>query len=491
MSRVTGAERVKTRGDYVQFIKSYSQIISKFPGFISAQPSGSYKSDINKETFGDIDLILSIQSDKDKVAVKKELTDYLLKQSSDIIVPFSSDKYKGRRAYNSGEIVTVRFYNQKLGYSVQIDNILALDKTEVDFKQNFLNWPAEKQGLILGLVKVATVETEPQILFKKLGITIEDIELEDNQEYEFNLSSVELQLRLITYIPGIYKESKREILWKSRDLKIIEKLLYQFDLNTSFEDLMEQAQSKLKNRRSKTRMAGIFTSMISVKSGEVGTEKGASKQRAIDIVSKKFTENITFKNFFLLEEIADLDAIPTGSIPVVLFIGRFQPFHNGHLEFIKKISSKYPKYKVLIGIVKGLKSSLDKDLNPLPFDIQKKIILKGLGEYSKNVIIFPREFSSGYIPSIFEILRGDDYEVKVVIAGQDRATSYKEVISFMNVNFKTVDIEVNVADKRYFAVSGTQVRETIKNDNFEEFKKLVPEGLYKYFWELQKYIKGE
>ena len=177
-----------------------------------------------------------------------------------------------------------------MGYSAQIDNIIALDHTEASFKQLFLDLPAEKQGLILGLTKVATIETSPKILFKKLNIRAPDT-LDKDQEYEFNLSSVEIQLRKVTYEPGTFKQASREVVWKSRNFDDLEKILYQFKINTTFEDLIKQAKQKLKNPRSNARMQGVFTSMISVKSGEVGTQKGSDKTAAINKVKSIFGES--------------------------------------------------------------------------------------------------------------------------------------------------------------------------------------------------------
>ena len=173
---------------------------------------------------------------------------------------------------------------------LKIDNIIALDHTEASFKQLFLDLPAEKQGLILGLTKVATIETSPKILFKKLNIRAPDT-LDKDQEYEFNLSSVEIQLRKVTYEPGTFKQASREVVWKSRNFDDLEKILYQFKINTTFEDLIKQAKQKLKNPRSNARMQGVFTSMISVKSGEVGTQKGSDKTAAINKVKSIFGES--------------------------------------------------------------------------------------------------------------------------------------------------------------------------------------------------------
>ena len=70
-SGVAGANRVKSRQDFQQFITSYKNLISKFPGFQGMNPSGSYNSDMNKNDFGDIDLVVHIANNKDKATVKK------------------------------------------------------------------------------------------------------------------------------------------------------------------------------------------------------------------------------------------------------------------------------------------------------------------------------------------------------------------------------------------------------------------------------------
>jgi hypothetical protein len=296
MSGSTGAPRVQSREHFKQFLDSYYKIISKFPGFVSIKPSGSYNSNLDKNDFGDIDLITHIETRNDKATVKKELVDFFNKMDDSVIVPFTSDKHAGRKTYNAGELVTVRYHDKKLGYSAQIDNIIALDKTEADFKQLFLDLPAEKQGLVLGLTKVATIETDPKKLFAKLNIKVPTA-LPKDQEYEFNLSSVEIQLRKVTYEPGTVKQESRVVVWRSRNFDDLEKILYQFNINTSFEDLIKQAKKKLKNPRSSARMQGVFSSMISVKSGEVGTQKGADKTAAINKVKSLFGEMVSFKNY--------------------------------------------------------------------------------------------------------------------------------------------------------------------------------------------------
>ena len=288
MSGVTGAERIKSRQDFDSFVDSYQGLVKQFTGFCSLAISGSYNSDLSKQDFGDIDLIAHINSTKTKRDLKKDLQAFFHQQPTSVIVPFTSPKYHGRRSYNSGEIVTVRYHNSKLGYSVQIDNIIALSADEAEFKKKFLDFPATKQGIILGLVKTAAVETNSAVLFDRLGIGIDATDLLPNQEYEFNLSSNELQLRKVTYIPDTFHQIDKRILWTSRNMRHLETLLYQYDLIQNFDNLLEQTKSVLHNSRSYQRITGVFTSMVSVKSGEVGTKKGAEKTDAIEKIYAAF-----------------------------------------------------------------------------------------------------------------------------------------------------------------------------------------------------------
>jgi hypothetical protein len=289
MSGVAGAERVRSREDYAQFTRSFSKLIYQFCKNNILYDTGSYAADETKQTFGDIDLVVNIPTVLTKTTLKKSLVEFFHNQPEDVIVPFSNPKYLGRRTYNSGEIVTVRYYDATLGYSVQIDSIIARDYYEANFKRRFLNMPASIQGLVLGLVKVALLENSATELFPRLGITADPYVLDPDQEYEFNLSSSELQLRRVQYEPGTYKQASREILWASTNFLQVHKLLSMTSFDYTFVELVSKINSEIKNPRSRERIKGLFASMISVKSGEVGTEKGAEKEKSLTLVQQTFS----------------------------------------------------------------------------------------------------------------------------------------------------------------------------------------------------------
>jgi predicted nucleotidyltransferase len=266
----------KTKDEYIK------KVLSKFPGFKAARISGSYNTS-SKEDFGDIDLIVMIEGD-DKKKIKQELAAFLSSLPDDVIVPFKSEKYKGKKTLSSGELVTILY--PIVGATdeyIQIDNIIAISEEESNFKQAFLDYPAEIQGLLLGLSKAILLEEDPQEIFKRLGINNVP-ELGPDEEYEFNLSSVALTLRIVK-LSSEFKELERKEVWKTTQWNTIKQLFSNFNIDGTFEDLLYDIVRKVKNPRSRNRIKGIFKSMISIKSGEVGTPKGVNKQRALDKVA--------------------------------------------------------------------------------------------------------------------------------------------------------------------------------------------------------------
>ena len=192
MSGVAGGDRISN--EHVNSTaKSYiDSVLSGFPGFVSAEVTGGVAA--GKKDHGDIDLIVHIEG-TDKKAIKKELQNYLENQSANKILPFRSDKYAGRRSYNAGELVSVLFPQTEAGKTAQIDNIVAVTKDESAFKKSFLDWPAEKQGLILGLIKTAIQEANATKTIDRLFASIGLGAPKTNRVLEFNLSGIDLQLR--------------------------------------------------------------------------------------------------------------------------------------------------------------------------------------------------------------------------------------------------------------------------------------------------------
>jgi hypothetical protein len=467
MSGVAGADRVKSRRDYQKFLASYKNIIAKFPGFVSIQPSGSYNSDLAKNDFGDIDLITHIKSSKNKKEVKQDLVHFFEKMPDTVITAFTSEKHAGKRSYNSGEIVTVRYHDHALGYSAQIDNIIALDHIEASFKQEFLDMPAEKQGLVLGLVKIAAIETDPKLLFKKLNIHVPN-NVQPNQEFEFNLSSSELQLRKVTYEPGTFKQTDREILWHSQKWSDLQALLYQYDLSNDFDTLLAQSKQTIKNPRSNNRMQGVFSSMISVKSGEVGTAKGAGKEAARTKVAQTFSEG---RSRLLNELVKPKDRT------VVFAFGRFQPPTIGHKLLVAAV--QHAAQASNADAVIYVSRTQDHKTNPLSVD-QKIHYLKKMFPTVNFVA------ANDHVRTPIEAVKhlNSKYNNIIMVAGSDRATPFQELLNKYNgieFNYHTAKV-ISSGDRdpdsdSAEGMSGSKMREAAVAGNFEAFRQGIPATL--------------
>ena len=328
MSGVAGGNRILKQDVQATFNKYIDEVLKNIPGFKKASLSGSVKAG-SKADFGDLDIITWFEGE-DKKEVKQRIIDAITKLPNNIIVPFKSEKYTGRRYYNSGELISVLFpIEGKSDEFIQVDNIIALTEEESVFKGSFLDLPAEKQGLLIGLAKVILLEENPEDVFRRMGISGLP-KLKRGEEYEFNLSSVKLSLRKVKL--ENFKEVAREEVWSTTNWGTIKILFKGFNIDGSFEDLLDDISKRLTNPRSKNRVAGIFRSMVSVKSGEVGTAKGKGKEDALEKVAQTLSE-----------------ALDDQSITVALYAGGFKPPHKAHYENAKLLSQNADKLIIFIG----------------------------------------------------------------------------------------------------------------------------------------------
>jgi hypothetical protein len=376
-----------------------------------------------------------------------------MKQAETVIVPFSSAKHAGKRTYNAGELVSVRYHDDALGYSAQIDNIVALDHLEANFKQAFLDMPAEEQGLVLGLVKIATIETAPDILFQKLGIDA-PTQLEADQEYEFNLSSSGLTLRVVTL--DNFKETDRTDVWKTSDWSNIKKLFANYKIDGSFEELLSDISSKLKNIRSKNRVKGIFNSMVSIKSGEVNTPKGDNKQKSLDKVNTTLNETNLGRYLasLILEENDQLEQT------IALFPGAFKPPHKGHVDVVQKLLKGSDQVVVLVS--PKTREGITADESVAVWNLYKD---KGLFDGSIEVKISPIT----PVGEVYDVVEDNpDTEFRVAF-GKGEIGRYKNIEKFPNVKvFDAGEIE---------GVSATNLRMALAQKDEDKIAEYLPDGV--------------
>jgi cytidyltransferase-like protein len=449
MSGSAGGNRI-TRESVAKTVDNYiNRILKKFPAFKSAKVSGSYNTSA-KEDFGDIDLIVNLESD-DKKGIKVDLAKFLSALPDDVIVPFKSEKYKGKKYLNTGEIVTILYpIEGQPGEYVQIDNIVSVSDDEAEFKKEFLDYPAEIQGLLLGLAKVICLEEDPKAIFARMGIN-NIPELEANQEYEFNLSSAGLTLRIVTL--DNFKEVDRTEVWKTSNWSNIKRLFTNYKIDGSFEDLLNDISSKVKNPRSKNRIKGIFNSMVSIKSGEVGTPKGDNKQKSLDKVNNTLSE--TNLGRYLVSLLLEQDQ-PT----IALFPGKFKPPHKGHFSVVKQLLNKADQVVVLIS--PKIHDGISPDESVAAWKLYKDQLVDGDKVELRVSAVTP-------VRDVYDFVENNPELTVYAAYGKGEESRYKNLSKFPNAK---------IFDAGNFGgLNATDLRQAIRDGNEEEIKKFLPDGV--------------
>jgi predicted nucleotidyltransferase len=457
MSGSAGGNRIP-RSAVEKTVKEYiDKVLNKVPGFKSAKVSGSYNTS-DKQDFGDIDLITSFEGE-DKKIFKKQLAQYLESLPDNVIVPFKSEKYAGKKTLNTGEIVTILYPISGMpGEFVQIDNIIALSEEEGVFKKTFLDYPAEIQGLILGLVKAVTLEEDPNKIIDKMGIKNIPA-LEPNQEYEFNLSSVGLTLRIVT-LGEDYKQLERTDVWKSSNWGDVKKLLADYNIDQPFKDLVSDLK-KLKNPRSKNRIKGIFKSMVSIKSGEVNTPKGDNKQMALDTVATLEGKH----NSLVQNLISGLINEKTTKESIVLYPGKFKPPHKGHFEVAKQLLNKADKVEILISgkEVGGITAEQSKAI----WELYNELLGGGL-----NIKII----QGSPVKYVLDTIESNPNNHYIAVYGKGDEERYRNIGKdprYMNAEVFNGGA-ISLGDEN---ISATNLRKAMIDKDIQAIKSMLPDGI--------------
>ena len=459
MSGAAGGTRIP-RAAVNQTVKDFvNNILSKIPGFKSAKISGSYNQPV-KQDFGDIDLVVSIETDQPKKEVKKMIVDYFEGLSDKELPYLNTEKHKGKKAINHGEIISNLYPISGMpGQFVQIDNIIAVSESEGDFKKVVLDYPAEIQGLILGLVKTPLLEEEPEQVFKRMGI--KDVpSLGPNQEYEFHLDTSGLSLKIVT-LDENYRQLDSNVVWESTSWEDVKKLLKDFNLDGTFQQFIEKIK-KFKNPRSKNRVKGFFKTSIKVGPAEKGTPKGDGKQQALDTVAA-LQERY---GSFVMGLIRPLLLEQEGTIAI--FPGKFKPPHKDHLARIQAAAKIADQVRVIIGpnpVAKNDEAAVSAQESLAIFDLYKK----------KNLVPDNVTFEISDIPSpvlkAYQEFEANPEQKYVAIFGKDDAARFKGLAKMPNVTINNFP-EANIGDS-----SATDLRKAIAARDIAAIKQFLPFGV--------------
>jgi len=154
---------------------------------------------------------------------------------------------------------------------------------------------------------------------------------------------------------------------------------------------------------------------------------------------------------------------------IALFIGRFQPFHNGHLKVIKNASREYKK------IVIGIGSSQYSNTKDNPFTAEeRKIMIEKSLEY-----IGVKNYQIILIPDINNPPRWVDH-VLSIFSDFDVVISNNLLTKSLFSEKGYVVKETPIYEKNKY--SGKEIRKRIIKD--EQWKNLVPYEVYNIIKEI-------
>lgn len=170
---------------------------------------------------------------------------------------------------------------------------------------------------------------------------------------------------------------------------------------------------------------------------------------------------------------------------VNLLIGDFQPVHLGHIKAIEKLKSKNNLPTVLVAITKGGENPkrpfseqlIRKMLNNVEQEygdlIEKAILIKNGG--AEDIIASLKPF---YIPILWGTGKNllDKYSIQLGYLKK------KDVSLDLNKDFQLVEIP------KY--QSGSEIRDSIKDENYAEFKRMVPKSIIPDFFNLKNEINA-
>jgi len=156
---------------------------------------------------------------------------------------------------------------------------------------------------------------------------------------------------------------------------------------------------------------------------------------------------------------------------VNIIVGRFQPFHNGHLSMAKDLFDVNKHPVVIVVVHPGHNNS-----GQSPFTISTiKTMMSNLSKDSDGIIKDFCVIGRGFIYDVINKLRELNYEPVLWGAGDDRINDYKKQLELNTKRDNELKLSDNfqlVKTERYG--SGTEVRKDIADDQFGKFKALVP-----------------
>ena len=162
-----------------------------------------------------------------------------------------------------------------------------------------------------------------------------------------------------------------------------------------------------------------------------------------------------------------------------LFLGRFQPFHDGHGSIVSQAWNHCDHLIIAIGSSQEGRTKK----NPLTFE-ERKVLIRALTWYNKDITIIgipdrenPSDDSSWgeYVMNYVEKECG--MRPTVIFEGSEAVRSHW---------YDTLDVEVKITDRDEEPISATEIRQMLLEDNRRGFALCMPMGTWGFYDDLRR-----
>ncbi len=180
---------------------------------------------------------------------------------------------------------------------------------------------------------------------------------------------------------------------------------------------------------------------------------------------------------------------------MLIFTGRFQPFHNGHLSIVENLTKKYPDEVICIAIIKDFpflkkKDSFDKQVDIELSKSDDKLdaentlyiinsIIKNRNYQNVVTTLMPRASLESWktIESMF------DCERVWVFTDNQQQTDLWEKTKIEFYKSRREKIILMPINKN---INGTEIRKEIYNNDYNKLKNLVPHEVVDFYINFKK-----
>lgn len=167
-----------------------------------------------------------------------------------------------------------------------------------------------------------------------------------------------------------------------------------------------------------------------------------------------------------------------------LFLGRFQPLHQGHVAIITKMLEDCEKIIIAIGSAQEMNTAT----NPFRYEYRRLMIQK----------VFPTCYDRIYIVGITDRVNPSDDESwgEYLLSTIYKNTGAEPDVIYQGVEqkhchwFDSININIVNIDRELVKVSATDIRKALLENNIAFCSQFMPEALHSEFENLKEVLKN-